>query len=105
MASAIIRYFEADVRCYHCGHPAGILRRRVGSRAAVLPFRRHSDGGWILIRTLTGFRCDRCSGPLFAEETQERCCPLPDLEQNRPRDWHLRKRRDTRLKADRRAAE
>jgi hypothetical protein len=103
MASAIITYLEADVRCYHCGQTAGILRRPDGRRATVQPFRRHADGAWIMIRTLTSLRCIRCAGPLFAEEVQERCRYRPELDQSRPRPGRPRKRPDIRRQAERRA--
>ena len=69
-SSAILKYFEADVRCYHCGQTTGVLRRSAGSRATVQAFRRHADGAWIVIRALTSLRCDRCDGPLFTEEIE-----------------------------------
>lgn len=79
--SAIVKYFEADVRCYHCGQPAGVLRRAVGSRTAGQAFRRHVDGSWMVIRALTSLRCNRCTGPLFAEEIVERFHYRPELDQ------------------------
>ena len=89
--SAIARYFEADVRCYLCGQSAGVLRRAAGSRGAGQAFRRHPDGAWIVIRTLTSLRCPRCAGSLFAEEIQERLNYRPELDQNLPRVGRPRK--------------
>jgi len=89
--SAIVKYFEADVRCYLCGQSAGVLRRATGNRGASQAFRRHADGAWILIRTLTSLRCRRCAGPLFAEEVQERFHYRPELDQDSPRVGRPRK--------------
>ena len=89
--SAIVKYLEADVRCYHCGQTAGVLRRPTGSRATVEAFRRHADGAWIVLRTLTSLRCDRCAGPLFAEEVLERYRYRPELDEDRPRPGRPRK--------------
>jgi hypothetical protein len=83
--SAIVKYLEADVRCYLCGQSAGVLRRASGSRGIGQAFRRHADGAWIVIRTLTSLRCPRCAGPLFAEEVQARLCYRPELDQDLPR--------------------
>lgn len=83
--SAIVKYYEADVRCYLCGQFAGVLRRMLGSRGAGQAFRRHMDGAWIVIRSLTSLRCPRCAGPLFAEEIQERLHYRPELNQALPR--------------------
>jgi len=83
--NAMVKYFEADVRCYLCGRSAGVLRRAVGSRRARQAFRRHADGAWLVIRTLTSLRCPHCAGPLFAEEVQERAYYRPELDQDHPR--------------------
>jgi hypothetical protein len=89
--SAIVKYFEADVRCYLCGQSAGVLRRVVGSRRAGHAFRRHADGAWLVIRTLTSLRCPRCAGPLFAEEVKERLHYRPELDHDLPRAGRPRK--------------
>jgi hypothetical protein len=91
MGSAIVKYFEAEVRCYHCGETAGVLRRTAGSRAAVEAFRRQADGAWIVLRALTTLRCTRCAGPLFAEEVQERYRYRRELDQDIPRRGRPRK--------------
>jgi hypothetical protein len=83
--SAIVKYFEADVRCYLCGRSAGVLRRLVGSRRPGQDFRRHADGAWIVIHTLTSLRCPHCAGALFAEDVQERLHYGPELDQDHPR--------------------
>jgi hypothetical protein len=89
--SAIVKYLEADVRCYLCGQSAGVLRRGAGSRGTGQAFRRHADGAWIVIRTLTSLRCPRCAGPLFAEEVQECLHYRPELDQDLPRVGRSRK--------------
>jgi hypothetical protein len=98
---AIVKYLEADVRCYHCGQSVGVLRRATGSSAAVRAFRRHADGAWIVVRALTSLRCDRCAGPLYAEQIVEQYLYRPDLDQDRPRPGRPRKRLNGRPEADR----
>ena len=101
-SSAILKYFEADVRCYHCGQTTGVLRRSAGSRATVQAFRRHADGAWIVIRALTSLRCDRCDGPLFTEEIEVRYRYRPEMDQeDRPRRGRPRKHPVGRPEAER----
>ena len=99
--SPAIEYFEADVRFYPCGQTAGVLWRAAGSRAAVEAFRRRADGTWSVIRSLTSLRCDRCAGPLFAEEIRERYRYRPEPDRNRPRRERPRKYPVSRSEAQR----
>ena len=84
MDGAIVKYLEADVRCYHCGQWVGVLRRATGSSAAARAFRRHADGAWIVVRALASLRCDRCDGPLYAEPFMEQFRYRLALDQDRP---------------------
>ncbi len=98
MASAITRHLEADVRCYHCGHSAGVLRRRPDPSAPSMLFRRHADGAYVLLRTLTTVRCPRCTGSVFAEEFESRFHYRPELDRpdgprrGRPPTWLVNQR-------------
>ena len=92
MDGATVTYLEADVRCYHCGQSVGVLRRATGSSPAAGAFRRHADGAWIVVRALTCLHCDQCAGPLYAEPFVEHDRHRPDLDQDRPRRGHPRKR-------------
>ncbi len=96
--SPISRYLEADVRCYHCGHSAGVVRCRPGSAVVGMVFRRHEDGAHAVLRKLSALRCPRCAGSVFAEEFESRFRYHPELEtaeqprRGRPPTWLVKQR-------------
>lgn len=96
--SPITRYLEADVRCCHCGHSAGVVRRRPGGAAVGMVFRRHADGAYTFLRQLTALRCPRCAGSVFAEEFESRFRYQPELDltegprRGRPPTWLVKQR-------------
>ena len=96
-SSPITRYLEADVRCYLCGHSAGVLRRLDG-HAVGMVFRRHSDGAYVKVRNLVALRCPHCAGPVFVEEFEPRFRYRPELDRTdgprrgRPPTWLVKQR-------------
>jgi hypothetical protein len=65
----IRRVLEAELKCYHCGRSAGFLQREEGTAGAMV-LRRTQNGPGALIANLKAARCDRCGGPLYADEQQ-----------------------------------
>jgi len=71
-------------------------------------FRRHADGAYMLLRTLAGVRCPRCSGSVFAEEFETRFRYRPQLDEpdhprrGRPPTWLVQQRLAQQLAAEQR---
>jgi hypothetical protein len=84
---AIASYLEAEVKCLHCGHTSGVVRRDQGVPGAPTTFHA-SDGGPVMtVRGLTDLRCARCQGSVFTDEFDVRYVyPKVDfLDDDRPR--------------------
>jgi hypothetical protein len=65
--------YHADVRCYWCGHEAGVVTSKApfGQPGAPIAFRpRRGDAA--VVRTLAEIRCARCNGPVFADNPDKR---------------------------------
>lgn len=84
---AIGSYLEAEVRCYHCGHTSGVIRRDQGAPGAPTVFHGAEDDRAITIRSLAELRCARCRGSVYIEEFEKRYVyPKIDfLDDERPR--------------------
>jgi DNA-directed RNA polymerase subunit RPC12/RpoP len=69
---ATATYLEAEVKCLHCGHEAGLLRRDrdvPDSRFVYLS----SDGSPERpVSKLTDIRCQRCRGSVYLDEMETR---------------------------------
>ena len=67
-------FFVADLKCYMCGSVSGSVESEQslagsGSVAHPVLFRRNAGAQPIQIIKWQRLRCDRCSGPLFLDET------------------------------------
>src|SRR6266516_1701539 len=62
------RFFEADVKCYHCGTIVGTLRREDGDSGTMPVFQDRAASAESTVRNLAQLRCNRCRGPVFADE-------------------------------------
>ena len=60
--TAIATYLEAEVRCFHCGHNSGYLRRDQGPTAKLAVFVPSDGSPNRAVRSLTEIRCGRCQG-------------------------------------------
>jgi DNA-directed RNA polymerase subunit RPC12/RpoP len=84
---AVSSYLEAEVRCFHCGHTSGAIRRDQGVPGARAYFHA-ADGSHVAeVRSLTQLRCMRCSGSVFIDEFETRYVyPKVDfLDDDKPR--------------------
>jgi hypothetical protein len=63
------RFLEADVKCYLCGATAGVLRREDAVGCTTIQF-QCNGGSQTIVESLTGLRCDRCYGSLYADEVE-----------------------------------
>jgi hypothetical protein len=84
---AIASFLEAEVKCYHCGHVSGLLRREQGAANAPTVFRSNDGGQPLIVRSLAELRCARCHGSVYTDEFDVRYVyPKVDfLDDERPR--------------------
>jgi hypothetical protein len=85
-ADSIVRYFEAEAACLHCGRPAGVLRSPgpVQRRGAL--FVPAGGGPAAPVRSLADRRCLDCGGPLCADPPEPRHAFKPaEIPPDRPR--------------------
>jgi hypothetical protein len=84
---AVSSYLEAEVKCYHCGHTSGVLRRPQGAQPAPTIFQNSDGGPAIIVKSLTDLRCARCQGSVFTDDFDVRYVyPKVDfLDEDRPR--------------------
>ena len=97
----IATYLEADVRCYHCGHSSGILRRPCAAPRAPTLFRDHAGSIRVIVKCLTDLRCARCRGPVYADAPEVRYGYAPVD----PEHAHSRRGRPPRWRVEQRMAE
>lgn len=86
--SAVTTYLEAEVKCLHCGHTTGVIRRERGTPGGSTTF--HSTEGTVsTVKRLTDLRCDRCHGSVYTDEVELRYVypriDFLDLDDERPR--------------------
>jgi hypothetical protein len=105
---AISSYLEAEVRCFHCGHTSGVIRRDQGEPRARTYFHPADGAQATEVTSLTQLRCARCAGSVFTDELETRYVyPKVDfLDDDRPRRGRppkrlveLRRAREEALKA------
>jgi hypothetical protein len=90
-----LRFVEAEVKCYHCGMTAGVLRREDGVTKSPLTFRAGRGQSDMMVSGLTALRCTQCHGPLFTDSVEIVYeYPLADEPFERPRRGRPPKRRD-----------
>jgi hypothetical protein len=65
---AVATYLEAEVKCYHCGHISGVLRRAQGPAGAPTVFQSSDRGPVSIVKGLTDLRCARCQGSVYTDE-------------------------------------
>jgi hypothetical protein len=65
---AIASFLEAEVKCYHCGHTSGVIRREQGVPRAPAMFQNADGGPAVAVKSLTALRCTRCQGSVFIDE-------------------------------------
>lgn len=83
---ALASYYEAEVRCYHCGHTSGVVRRDRSGPGAVMMYQAGSVGEPVPVRGLTDLRCARCHGSVYTDEFEVRYVyPKVDFFEDRPR--------------------
>jgi hypothetical protein len=84
---AVASYLEAEVKCYHCGHTSGVLRRMQSSPNAPTVFQSADGTPAVVVRSLTDLHCQRCQGSVFTDEFETRYVyPKVDfLDEDRPR--------------------
>lgn len=83
----IASYLEAEVRCYHCGHTSGVIRRPRGAPGSPTTYQTNGAGTSVPVRSLTEIRCARCQGSVYTDEFEVRYIyPKIDfLDDDRPR--------------------
>ena len=59
---------EAEVKCLHCGHAVGLLRRELGEPEAPTVFHDAAGGAPVTVSSLGALRCTRCAGSLYTED-------------------------------------
>jgi hypothetical protein len=62
------RFFEAEVKCYHCGSNVGLIRRENAPGFQPTFFQARGNAGVRVVRSLASLRCARCAGSLYTEE-------------------------------------
>ena len=68
--SRVVRFNEAEVKCYYCGKFAGMLAQEDGP-ARGWPVFLSSEGGPVArVKNLATVRCKYCQGPLYSEEPE-----------------------------------
>jgi hypothetical protein len=68
--SRVVRFLEAEVKCYYCGKLAGLLSQE-DSPARGWPVFLSSEGRLTApVTNLAALRCRYCQGPLYAEEME-----------------------------------
>jgi hypothetical protein len=84
---AVASYLEAEVKCYHCGHVSGLLRRTQGDANAPTVFQSNEGGGALVVRSLAELRCARCHGSVYTDDFDVRYVyPKIDfLDEDQPR--------------------
>ena len=84
---AVARYLEAEVRCYHCGHTSGVIRRSQESRYAPAVYVGSDGAPGAPVKALTDLRCSRCQGSVYTDDFEVRYIyPKVDfLDDDRPR--------------------
>jgi len=84
----VMTYLEAEVKCLHCGHISGVLRRQQGAAGAPIVFQNVDGGEPVAVKSLTELRCARCQGSVYTDEFDVRYVyPKIDLleDDERPR--------------------
>jgi hypothetical protein len=64
---ATASYLEAEVKCYHCGHISGVLRRDREARGPAV-FLASGGAPAVAVRSLTALHCARCQGSVYTDE-------------------------------------
>jgi hypothetical protein len=84
---AVASYLEAEVKCYHCGHLTGVVRRDRGVANAPTTFVSTDGAAPRIVRSLTALRCTRCHGSVYMDDFDVKYVyPRIDfLEEDRPR--------------------
>ena len=83
---ALASYLEAEVRCLHCGHTSGVLRRKQDIPLAPAFFQNGDSGESVPVRQLTDLHCARCQGSVYTDEFEVRYVyPKVDFFDDRPR--------------------
>lgn len=83
---AVASYLEAEVKCYHCGHTAGVIRKAQGVPNAPVVFHANDGSEPAPIKSLTELRCARCGGSVYTDEFDVRYVyPKVDFLEDRPR--------------------
>jgi hypothetical protein len=84
---AVASYLEAEVKCYHCGHTSGVLRRMQDSPKAPTVYQSTDGTPAKVVRSLTDLRCERCHGSVYTDDFEVRYVyPKVDfLDEDRPR--------------------
>ena len=59
---------EVEVKCLHCGHAAGLLRRELGEPEAPTTFHQSAGSAPVAVGSLSALRCTRCAGSLYTDE-------------------------------------
>jgi hypothetical protein len=84
--TAIATYLEAEVRCFHCGHNSGYLRRDQGPTPKLAVFVPSDGSPKRAVRSLTEIRCGRCQGSVFTDDFETRYVyPKVDFFDEQPR--------------------
>ena len=83
----VASYLEAEVKCYHCGHNSGVIRRAQNVPQAPTVFQNADGGPAVPVKSLTALRCTRCQGSVFIDEFETRYVyPKVDfMDDDRPR--------------------
>jgi hypothetical protein len=93
--SQVFRILEAEVKCYHCNALGGLLRRAENAQPPVSVFQPAGGAPATVVANLSGLRCARCAGPLFADEFDMTYrYPVDERAMERPRRGRPRKQRE-----------
>ena len=68
--SRVVRFVEADVKCYYCGKLAGMLSQEDGPPRGSPVFLSSEGGPAARVANLAALRCRYCQGPLYCEEPE-----------------------------------
>ena len=80
----IVQRLEAEVKCLHCSHAAGLLRRELGEAGAPTTFHAGSGRAPVAVGSLSALRCTRCGGSLYTDDYRVvNICQLRLLEKPR----------------------
>jgi hypothetical protein len=79
--------YHAEIHCYWCGHESGLVSSKTPINVPGSPITYQPRGGEsVVLRSLGEIRCQRCRGPVFADNPDKRRV-YPDFvfRQRRPR--------------------